>query len=444
VSDLAAPCAPAFFPSPRGRPMDRLRACLWATVLSATVLAATPARAQEQRAQAAPVPGQAAVAPGPKAPPLSAEDLDRLVEPFAGAPQDTLGVVLDACRYPSDLLDAARWSQQPEGTRGAAKEAWPPTVRVLAERAPRTLEFLTRDLANTSALGSAYQNQPNDVWLAYGRVTARQTQAERHPAEARTAEGNRPPPPPPPPPAAAPRPAPNQQAAPAPASAPPAPPTPQVMAAQPPANPGPSAAGAAVVGGIVGLGAGLLISELADDDDGWGHGYPAPYAVPPPYMPYAGGGGRYDAARGLQESRQAAGRELQANRQSFAAAGREDRQSFTAEQRQQRQSADSQRQAQRQTARGDRQVQRQQSVQAGGGQRRDLATAGQSRSGERRVSPQRVASAHPAAQGGARRPEWGPTQGMSGDRLAAGRARQPPAGRPGDGMGARGGHPARR
>lgn len=431
---------------------------LCAVALSTAPLAATAPRAQQQPAQAAPAPAPAGD-PGAKPPLLGAGDLDRLVEPFAGAPQDMLGVVLDACRYPDDLLDAAHWVEQPNETRGAAKDKWPPTVRVLAERAPRTLDFLTRDLARTSALGSAYQNQPNDVWLAYGRVTARQARAdERQPAEAQAAAASGAGRPrtgattPAPPPAAQPRPAASQQAAPSPAAAPTAPPASQVVVVQPPADPGPSAAGAAIVGGVVGLGAGLLISELANNNGGWGSGYRPPYAVPPPYMPYAGGAG-YNAARGLQDSRQAAARELQSNRQSFAAADREDRQSFTAEQRQQRQAAESQRQAQRQTAHAGRQTQRQQSAQSGapqrldaaGARRREQATAGQARLGERGPpSAQRVASAHPGLQGGAPRPGWGPAQSASGDRLATARARQPAEGSHGGGAGARGGHLGRR
>lgn len=435
---------------------QRTSVFLCAVVLSAAPLAATAPQAQQQPAQAVPGPAPAGD-PGAKPPLLGAEDLDRLVEPFAGAPQDMLGVVLDACRYPNDLLDAAHWVEQPKEMRGAAKDTWPPTVRVLAERAPRTLDFLTRDLAHTSALGSAYQNQPNDVWLAYGRVTERQIQAEHRPADAPAAEDGGPPPPP----VAAPRPAPAQQAASSPASppaaapaAPPvAPPASQVVVVQPPADPGPSAAGAAIVGGVVGLGAGLLISELANDNDDRGYGYRPPYAVPPPYMPYAGGGGGYNAARGLQDSRQAAARELQSNRQSFAAADREDRQSFPAEQRQQRQAAESQRQAQRQAARAGRQTQRQQSAQSGapqrldaaGAHRREQATAGQARPGERGTpSAQGVASAHPGLQGGAPRPGWGPAQSASGDRLATARARQPAADSHGGGTGARGGHLGRR
>ena len=189
-------------PSPfAATPDGRLRACLGRPCRRPGA-AATPARAQEQPAQAAPVPGQR---PWRRVPRL------RLSAPktWTGwwSPSPARRRTRSAsCSTPAAIRATCSTPRIGPAARGHARGgegSWPPTVRVLAERAPRTLEFLTRDLANTSALGSAYQNQPNDVWLAYGRVTARQTQAERHPAEARTAEGNGRRHPPPPPPAAA-------------------------------------------------------------------------------------------------------------------------------------------------------------------------------------------------------------------------------------------------
>lgn len=119
----------------------------------------------------------AAQAPAPPAAavsaqrPLSPTELDALLAPYAGAPQDALGQVLDAARYPADLMAANAWAKQPAEGRGEANPGWAPTVRTLAERAPRTLDFLAQNIAATAALGSAYQAQPNDVWLAFGRVT---------------------------------------------------------------------------------------------------------------------------------------------------------------------------------------------------------------------------------------------------------------------------------
>ena len=145
-------------------------------------------------AQPQPVPSAMtapALAPLPSSqaatPTLTAEQLEGLLEPFAGAPQDVLAVVLDACRYPTELVAATQWATKSADERGPAPQGWPPPVRLLAERAPRTLQYLTQDIASTAVLGSAFQNQPNDVWLAFGRVTlAAQARAEQQatPAEA--------------------------------------------------------------------------------------------------------------------------------------------------------------------------------------------------------------------------------------------------------------------
>ncbi|WP_431267692.1 DUF3300 domain-containing protein [Dankookia sp. P2] len=228
-------------------------------------------------------------------PKVTPEQLERLLEPFAGAPQDVLAVVLDACRYPTELVAAAQWAAKPVAERGPAEQAWPPPVRLLAEQAPRTLQYLTQDIASTAVLGDAFQNQPNDVWLAFGRVTlAVQAGAEQQPPPADTGP---PPPasqlppadpardnarpaasPPARPPAAEP-----VQAAPVPREAPPvvvetppgsavttAPAAPVTVVTTPAPVATVDPVGSALVGGMIGLGAGLLISELVHDDDHWG------------------------------------------------------------------------------------------------------------------------------------------------------------------------------
>ncbi|MFC3127484.1 hypothetical protein ACFOD4_20665 [Pseudoroseomonas globiformis] len=81
----------------------------------------------------------------------------------------------------------------------------------------------------------------------------------------------------------------------------------QAAAIPAPAESGTNAAGAALVGGLVGVGAGLLISELVNNNnDDWGQSYghhPA-YVVPPPYALYRStqSGARYNGARALQET----------------------------------------------------------------------------------------------------------------------------------------------
>lgn len=419
------------------------------------------------------------------APLLAPEQLDALLAPFAGAPQDLLGVVLDACRYPDDLLAAAQWARAPEAMRGAASGAWAPTVRLLAERAPRTLDYLAQDIARTSALGSAYQSQPNDVWLAYGRVTAERkaldtTAASRPAAEVLPAAPAPVAAPAPPPPA----PASTVQAAPA---APPASGTTTVIVA--PTPPQTSATGAAVVGGLIGFGAGLLVGELADNNNSyWGAPYAHPYAAPAPYAPYAGGGYRYDAARGLQDDRLTAASQMQQSHQTHATTQREDWQAYGTQQQQGRQEGTAERQATRQegaqTQQAGRQesaAQRQQTTTANqgsrqaSGQQRQQQTAeqqasrqGAAASGQRTAAaqsagassgthrrnaaaggsagtnsataistPQRSTAARPS--GAKSTPQWGPAAGMS-DRTAASRSRNPSGGHAqGSGASARGG-----
>ena len=141
---------------PQGRcTVIRSRACTLAVAIASMALIGMPFRAQPQPPQTAFITDRAAEASS-RPPVLGPADLDRLIEPFAGAPQDTLGVVLDACRYPSNFLDAARWTQQPEGTRGAAKDSWPPTVRVLA-----AIAWPTRPGAN--GLSTFIMNQRGEV-----------------------------------------------------------------------------------------------------------------------------------------------------------------------------------------------------------------------------------------------------------------------------------------
>jgi hypothetical protein len=449
-------------------------------------------------AQPQPVPSAMtapALAPSPTAqaatPTLTAEQLEGLLEPFAGAPQDVLAVVLDACRYPTELVAATQWATKPADERGPAPQAWPPPVRLLAERAPRTLQYLTQDIASTAVLGAAFHNQPNDVWLAFGRVTlAAQAKAEQ---QATPAEAGLPNPPSQPPPAvpardsarptaaappARPPAAEPVQAVPVPTEAPPvvvqAPPG-SVVTTEPAApvtvitTPAPVATvdpvGSALVGGMIGLGAGLLISELVHDNDHWGapgygYGYRPPYAVPPPYAPY--GGGRADAARVMQEDRQAAARVRQDDRQASLDGRQQDRQANAADRRESagersqqrsatrddrqagrqesgaaRQTTRDDRQGGRQEGRQDRQPQRadaaarpraeQRSAAGGAGpDRRAAATAGQQRAdlGAR----QRPAAAQPRpSPQAARTADWGPARGMSGGAEVS-RSRAPSGG----------------
>lgn len=362
--------------------------------------------------------------------PLTDAEIERLVAPYAGAPPAALGVVFDASRYPADLGDAQAWLRQPEADRGPPKETWPPSVRRLAERAPQVVDHLTADIASTAALGAAYQNQPNQVWQAYGKATAQLQSAQEPPAE-------------PQPPAAgtalAPQPDPTASAAPAPAPAPTTTvivePAPVVVQQAPVTTSSGDTTSAVLTGGAIGLFGGLALASLFDDDDHWHGGYPYP-------APY---GASYDDRRALQEDRQAAAGQRQ-----------QDRQAATADRQQQRQDAVGQSPRPEPSA-GQRAEQRPAGAQSpnAGVDRRAAATgaqqprqpaaprAQQPAAQRPNAAPQRAAPmpqviaptpqrAAPAPQRAAPAPqratptpqraapqrsagaEWGPTQGMSG------------------------------
>jgi hypothetical protein len=435
-----------------------------------------------------PSPAQTRVAASDQ---LSAMQIEVLVAPFAGASPDALGIVFDAARYPAELLEAAEWLRRPEAERGAADATWPPSVRRLAERAPQAIVYLTSDMRSTAALGAAYQNQPNDVWLAYGKITqqlqAQQDLAGAPPPQSEAVQGGSSALPPAtlektaqsevaaaPAPSATPAapatpPAQITVVNPAPVTVTPAPivttPAPVVVTQAPAATTSGDTTGAALMGGAVGMVGGLALASLLDDDDDWGHSYPAAgaYPYPRPY-PYAGGGGYarpYPASTGayagnasaLQQNRQAAGSQMQQNSQAATSQRQQQRQAVSGQQQQSRQQAASQRQQSSQAATSQRQQQRQASAgqtagstqaaartQSADGTTRRAAATGQQR-------PQQVAQRQPAqaaaparsaparsAQAAPQRAaakEWGPTAGMSG----GGRAARSPGGGGGGGGG---------
>ncbi len=119
---------------------------------------------------------------------LSASQLEALVAPIGGVPQSMVPALMDACRYPADIAEAAAALARPEPE---LKATWNTGVQFLARYAPDLLGILARDLRATAALGDAYARQPNDVWRALGAVDARSrgVQAAATPATASAAPG---------------------------------------------------------------------------------------------------------------------------------------------------------------------------------------------------------------------------------------------------------------
>lgn len=396
-----------------------------------------PRQATAQASLAAPA--------APASTPLSDAQIERLVAPYAGAPPAALGVVFDASRYPADIADAKVWLDKPEADRGAPKETWPPSVRRLAERAPQVVDHLAADMASTSALGAAYQNQPNQVWQAYGKTTAQlqaNQDAQAPPPEAQppdagvtpTAPALQPAPSPP-----QPEPTASSAAAPPPSAPAPVPaspttvivePAPVVVQQAPATTTSGDTTSAALTGGAIGLFGGLALASLFDDDDDdWHGGYP----YPTPYGGYAGA--PYEDRKALQEDRQAAARQRQ-----------EDRQTAASDRQQQRQDAAGL-SSRPQPKSGERPAQRPSAVQttgagadrrAGGqtsspGANRRAAATGQARPSQPAIQRPAAAPARPAAAPQRAVPtpqraappqrasgaEWGPTRGMSGGGRSA-------------------------
>src|SRR5215475_10198770 len=104
--------------------------------------------------------------------------------PLAGVPQQMLPAVLDACRYPADIMDAQQSLAHPQAE---IKTTWNTGVQFMARYAPDLLNILSRDIGATAQLGEAYARQPNDVLRAYGAVELRTRQPVRPGAVAASA-----------------------------------------------------------------------------------------------------------------------------------------------------------------------------------------------------------------------------------------------------------------
>ena len=109
-------------------------------------------------------------APPPQAAESSAQ-LQRLVAPIALYPDELIAQILAASTYPSEIVEADRWMQQHGSLQGEQlaaevdRQSWDPSVKALTAF-PSVLSNLDQNLSWTSALGSAYFNQQQDVFDA--------------------------------------------------------------------------------------------------------------------------------------------------------------------------------------------------------------------------------------------------------------------------------------
>lgn len=146
------------------------------TLLSAAVLTALAACNREPPAQAADAPAAAASAPAPdvQAAPYqrpTAEQLYALVAPIALFPDNLVAQTLAASTHPDQVDDARQFVEGNRNLTGAALidaadgQPWDPSVKSLVAF-PAVLDQMANNGEWTDALGQAYANEPADVMNA--------------------------------------------------------------------------------------------------------------------------------------------------------------------------------------------------------------------------------------------------------------------------------------
>lgn len=130
----------------------------------------------------------AATASAPAYTPLTADQLYQLVSPVALFPDKLLAQVLAGAGYPDQISAADAWLAQNRGLQPAAlssaadAQPWDPSVRGLVQF-PDVLDQMAKNIPWTTALGSAYLNDPTDVMNAI--QVMRQRAASGRPARVR-------------------------------------------------------------------------------------------------------------------------------------------------------------------------------------------------------------------------------------------------------------------
>ncbi|MCP1104904.1 DUF3300 domain-containing protein [Serratia nevei] len=120
---------------------------------------------------APPPAAPASSASAPAYTPLTADQLYQLVSPVALFPDKLLAQVLAGAGYPDQISAADAWLAQNRGLQPAAlssaadAQPWDPSVRGLVQF-PDVLDQMAKNIPWTTALGSAYLNDPTDVMNA--------------------------------------------------------------------------------------------------------------------------------------------------------------------------------------------------------------------------------------------------------------------------------------
>jgi hypothetical protein len=150
----------------------------------AAVVAATAADAQAppaaQQGPEAPQQ-QGPEAPQPQtAPLLTPELLNQMLAPIALYPDELLGEILMAATYPLDVVEAARWLQDPRNASlkgdqliaALQQQNWDPSVKLLAPF-PSILRMMDAKLEWAERLGEAFLANPKAVMDAVQRLRQR-------------------------------------------------------------------------------------------------------------------------------------------------------------------------------------------------------------------------------------------------------------------------------
>ena len=127
--------------------------------------------------QTSPVAGAVAPQP-PAAAPMTADQLDALVAPIALYPDALVAQVLGAATFPDQVAFADDWLAQNKNLTGTAltqavnQQTWDTSVKALTQF-PSVLDDLAKNLAWTSSLGQAFDNQQADVMAAVQTMRAK-------------------------------------------------------------------------------------------------------------------------------------------------------------------------------------------------------------------------------------------------------------------------------
>ncbi len=114
----------------------------------------------------------------------NAEQLDAMLAPIALYPDALLTQILMASTFPVEIVEAARWLEQPGNaqlqgdalTAALASQSWDPSVKSLVPF-PQVLSMLNSNLSWTQQLGYAFATQQADVMNSVQRLRAQAAQA---------------------------------------------------------------------------------------------------------------------------------------------------------------------------------------------------------------------------------------------------------------------------